>query len=135
MCSKCVLNKNNNGKNILCVDFEYKYPEVAEEKIEKWWKEEEFKEKSKINFTPELLIALNGKIAEGLVWIHVHKKDKFSLHKEYPLAPYPTFTSRELEQVCNTYKFPIYKDMIEKLFEQGKIVVNINSLLKENEEK
>lgn len=41
MCSKCVLNKNNNGKNILCVDFEYKYPEVAEEKIEKWWKEEE----------------------------------------------------------------------------------------------
>lgn len=47
MCSKCVLNKNNNGKNILCVDFEYKYPEVAEEKIEKWWKEEIEKERNR----------------------------------------------------------------------------------------
>lgn len=35
-CQDCLLWKNNNGKNLVCTQFERKYPEIAIELIQKW---------------------------------------------------------------------------------------------------
>lgn len=38
-CNICPLNRENNGKDISCVEFEGEYPETAVEIVEKWSKE------------------------------------------------------------------------------------------------
>ena len=35
-CQDCLLWKNNNGKNLVCTQFERKYPEIAITLIQKW---------------------------------------------------------------------------------------------------
>ncbi len=36
ICNRCELYKDNNGRNVICDEFEFDYPEEAVEKVRKW---------------------------------------------------------------------------------------------------
>lgn len=135
LCSNCVLNKHNNGKGVNCAEFESKYPEEAVEKVEKWGKEEEERERKRIPFTPQLIEALKGRVAEGFRWIHVFSENGIRLYTKEPVSTYPAIVfNAEVAHTVYTEYITVYKEMAEKLYKQGRVVVNLEELLKEVEE-
>lgn len=130
-CSHCKLYLSNNGRGVPCGEFECMFPEEAVKKIEEWWKEEEEKERNKIHFTPELLTALKGRMAEGSTWMHIVSENHFVFYSKPPVRTYPVliFESVGVQEVW-TESFPIYKEMVEKLFRQNVKVVALKNFVK-----
>lgn len=130
LCSRCKLHAINNGEAISCDDFEFRFPERAVKIIDKWWKEEIEKERNRINFTPELLTALKGRMAEGSTWIHIVSENHFIFYSKPPVSTYPAliFESVGVQEVW-TESFQIYEEMVKKLFRQNIKVVELKNFV------
>lgn len=50
ICNRCELYKDNNGRNVICDDFEFDYPEEAVEKVRKWDEAHPIKTRAQVFF-------------------------------------------------------------------------------------